>query len=171
VSYSPDAHLSKVPAVQTTCHTVRTPICLKYHPSEPSPVSRSFKLLHLPSVRTFQQHVRMPHSVRPAMGFPSKTQLWEDHCNCSDDVNSRPNALIHKASITFKIQTSGRQSSWSRRASIRYGNCVHQINRLDDHPLGLDVRRLDMEITCSGSATVRKTGHHRLDAAQIRKEF
>jgi len=28
-----------------------------------------------------------------------------------------------------------------------------------------------MEITCSKSATVRMTGHHRPDAAQIRKEF
>jgi len=41
------------------------------------------------------------------MGFPSKTQIWEDHWNRLDDVDSRPNALIHKASIAFKIQTSG----------------------------------------------------------------
>jgi hypothetical protein len=69
------------------------------------------------------------------MGFPSKTQLWEDRCNCPDDVDSHPNALIQKASIAFKIQTSGRQFSWSGRASTRYGNCVHQSNRSDDHPL------------------------------------
>jgi hypothetical protein len=91
------------------------------------------------------------------MGFLSKTQIWEDCCNRSDDVDSRLDALIHKASIALKIQTSG-------RASIRYGNCMHQIN----HP---DVRSLGMEITCSGSATVRTIGHHRPDVAQIRKEF
>jgi len=37
------------------------------------------------------------------MGFPSKTQIWEDRCNYPDDVDSRPDALIHKASIAFKI--------------------------------------------------------------------
>jgi hypothetical protein len=88
-------------------------------PSEPSSVSRSFELLQLASVWTFQQHVQMTLSVRPAMGFPSKTQLWEDCCNRPDDVDSRPNALIHEVSIAFKIQMSGRQSSWSRRTSIR----------------------------------------------------
>jgi hypothetical protein len=46
------------------------------------------------------------------MGFLSKTHIWEDRCNRSD-------ALIHKASIRFKILTSGRQFSWSVRACIR----------------------------------------------------
>jgi hypothetical protein len=86
-------------------------------------------------------------------------------------VDSRLDALIHKASIAFKIQKFGRQSSWSGHGSIRYGNCVHQINRPDDHSLGPDTRSLGMEITCSGSATVWTTGQHHLDAAQIRKEF
>jgi hypothetical protein len=94
-------------------------------------------------------------------------QLWEDRCNLPDNMDSRPDALIHKACIAFKIQTSGRQSSWSGLVSIRYGNCVHQINRPDDHPLVLDTRSLGMEITCSGSVT----GLHSPDAAQIRKEF
>jgi hypothetical protein len=105
------------------------------------------------------------------MGFLSKTQIWEDRCNRPDDVDSRPDALIHKASIAFKIQTFGRQSSRFGRASIRYENCMHQINRPDEHPLGPNARSLDMEIACSGSATVRTTGQHRPDAAQIRKEF
>jgi hypothetical protein len=82
-------------------------------------VSRSFELLQLASIRTFQQHIRTTLSVRPAMGSLSKTQIWEDRCNRLDDVHSRPDALIHKASIAFKIQTSERKSSWSRRASIR----------------------------------------------------
>jgi hypothetical protein len=80
-------------------------------PSEPSSVSRSVELLQLASVRTFQQHVRTTLSVQQASGFLSKTQLWEVCCNRPDDVDSRPDALIHKASIDFKIQTSERQSS------------------------------------------------------------
>jgi hypothetical protein len=127
-------------------------------------MSRSFELLQLASVRTFQQHVRTTLSVRQGSGFLSKTQLWEDRCNSPDDVDSHPDVLIHKASIAFKIQTFGRLWAWSGRATIRYGNCVHQINRPDDHSLGPDARSLGMEITCSGSATVRTIGHHRLDA-------
>jgi len=124
-------------------------------------VSRSFELFQLPFVRTFQQHVRTTLSVRPATGFLSKTQIWEVRCNRPDDVESHPDALIHKASIAFKIQTSGRQTSWSGCASIRYENCVHQINRPDDHFIGPKARSLDMEIAYSESATLQtwlKTG-------------
>jgi hypothetical protein len=99
--------------------TVQSIICSddENFPSGPSSLSRSFELLQFPSVRTLQQHVRTTLSVRPAMGFPSKTQIWKDCCNRLDDADSRPDALIHKASIAFKIQTSGCQSSWSGRAS------------------------------------------------------
>jgi len=143
----------------------------KNFPSRPSSVSKSFELLQLASVRTFQQHVRTTLSVRPATGFLSKIQIWEDRCNRPDDVDSCPDALIHKESIAFKIKTSGRQFSWSGRVSIRYGNCVHQINRSDDHSLGPDAWSLGMEITCSGSTTIRTTRQQRPNAAQIRKEF
>jgi hypothetical protein len=74
--------------------------------SGPSSMSKRFELFQLAFVRTFQQHVRATLSVRPAMGFLSKTQIWEDRCNRPNDVDSRPDALIHKASITFKIQMS-----------------------------------------------------------------
>jgi hypothetical protein len=117
--------------------------------SEPSSVSRSFELFHLASVQTFQQHVRTPLSVRSAMGFLSKTQIWEDSCNCPNDVDSRPDALIHKASRAFKIRTSERRSSWSERPSFIYGNCVHQINRSDNISYDPDAPSLDMEIPCS----------------------
>jgi hypothetical protein len=65
----------------------------------------------------FQQYVQMTLSVRPAMGFLSKTQIWEDCCNGPDDVDSHPDSLIHKASCAYKIQTFGRHASWSRCAS------------------------------------------------------
>jgi hypothetical protein len=104
-------------------------------------VSTSFELFQLASVRTFQQHVRTTLSVQPAMGFLSKTQIWEDRYNCPDDVDSRPDALIHKASCTFKIQMSKRQPSWSGRESYLYGNCVHLINLPDEYSLGPNARR------------------------------
>jgi hypothetical protein len=95
------------------------------------------------------QHVRMPLNVRLAMRFLSKTQIWEDGCNRPDDVDSHPNAFIHKASRSFKIKTSRRQSSWSERASYIYGNYMHQINRSNDMFYGPDARSLDMEIAYS----------------------
>jgi len=138
VSYSPGAQLSKALVIRTTCHTIRKHIRLKHHPSRPFSVSRSFELLQLASVRTIQQPVRTTLSVRSSFKISFQTQIWEDCCNCPDDVESRPDALIHKASIAIQIQTSGCQPAWSGRASIRYGNCVHLINRSDDHPPGPD---------------------------------
>jgi hypothetical protein len=78
---------------------------------------------------------------------------------------------IHKASIAIQIQPSGRQSSWSGCTSIKYGNYVHQITRLDDQPPGPDARSLYMKITCSGRATVQKTRQHRSDAALKQERF
>jgi hypothetical protein len=111
------------------CPTVQSIIRLdnKNFHSGPSSMSRSFKLFQLASARMFQQHVRTTLSVRPAMRFLSKTQIWEDHCN-------RPEALIHKASCAFKIQTSERQPSWSERTIYLYGNCE------DDHSIGPNAR-------------------------------
>jgi hypothetical protein len=58
-------------AIQMMCHTIRTPIRLKHHPSGrhrfssgPFSVSRSFELLQLASVGTIQQPVWMTLSVR-----------------------------------------------------------------------------------------------------------
>jgi hypothetical protein len=118
-------------------------------PSGPSSVSRSFELFQLASVWTFQQHVRTPLSIRSAMGFLSKTQIWEDSCNHPDDVDSHPDTLNHKASRAFKIQTSGWRSSWSGRANFIYGNCLHQIHRPNDRCHGPKAPSLDMEIACS----------------------
>jgi hypothetical protein len=99
-----------------------------------------------------------PQCLTKASRFLSKTQIWEDRCN-------RPDALIHKASITIQIQTSRLQSALSGRPCIKYGNCVHQFNSPDDHPSSPDARSLYMEITYSGCATVWMIGQHRPDAA------
>jgi len=83
------------------------------------------------------------------MGFLPKTQIWEDRSSRLEDVDSHSDALIHKASRAFKIQMSGRQSSWFGHASYLYGHFVHEINHPDDHSLGPDVRSLNMEIAYS----------------------
>jgi hypothetical protein len=82
-------------------------------------VSRSFELLQLPYVWTIQQPVRRTLSVLSSFRISFQTQIWEDCCNRSDDVDSCPDALIHKASIAIQIQTSGRQSAWSGHGCIR----------------------------------------------------
>jgi len=159
--------------IPSGCPTVQSIIC----PDDenflfrPSSVSRSFELLQLASDRTFQQHVWTTLSVRLATGFLSKTKIWEDCYNCPDVVDFRSDAFIHKASIAFKIPTSGHQYSWSGRMSIIYESCVHQINRLNDHSFGSDARSLCMKITCSRSAIIQTIGQHSPDAAQNRKEF
>jgi hypothetical protein len=126
-------------------------------PSGPSSVTRSFELLPLASVWTFQHPVRTILSVRSSFRISCQTQIWECY-NC-------PDTFIHKASITIQIQTSGRQSAWSGRAFIRYGNCLHQIGCLDDRSPGSDTRSLYLEITYSGRATVRTIWHHRPEAS------
>jgi hypothetical protein len=50
-----------------TCHTVWMHIRLKHHLSGPSSMSRSFELLQLASIRTFQQPIRTTLSVRPKL--------------------------------------------------------------------------------------------------------
>lgn len=178
MSYRPDAQLSNASAFWTTCQTIRTHIRLKHHSSRrcgflsgPSSVSRSFELLQLTYVQTIQQPVLTTFSVRSSFRISFQTQIWEDCFNDADDVDSHPDALIHKASIAIRIQTSGRQSAWSERACIRYGNCVDQIDRPNVHPLGLDAQNLYIEITCSGRATVWTTVPHRPEGLSNRKDL
>jgi len=91
-------------------------------PSGPSSVSRSFELFQLASVRTFQQHVWKTISVWPAMGFLSKTQIWEDNCNRPDEVDF------------VRTRSSIRQVAHSK------------FRRPDNSLLGPDARAIDMEI-------------------------
>jgi hypothetical protein len=134
-------------------------------------VSRSFELLQLAYFWMIQQPVRKTLSVRSSFRISFQTQIWKDCCNRLEDVDSYPDALIHKAIIAIQIQTSKRQSAWSGCACIRYRNCVHQIDHPDAHPPGPDVRSLYMEITCNGRATVRTTVPHCPDAALKQERF
>jgi hypothetical protein len=116
---------------ERSCHPVRTSICLLFHQSErrtlPSgrqsdqassvrttcifrPDLYCFeKLLVQPvSVRTYQQPVRTPLSDRSASDSFQVQNKGRWYTN-SDDVVSRPDALIHKARIAIQISLSGHQ--------------------------------------------------------------
>jgi hypothetical protein len=177
VSYRPDPQLSNASTVRTTCHTIWTLIRLKHHPyrrrgfpSRPSSVSRSFELLQLVSVWTFQQPVRTTLSVRPKLQI-FQNHIWEDCCNRSDDVDSRPDALLRKASSQFKFNRPDASLPWSRRVYDRYGNYVQRITRPDSHPPGPDSRSLYKEITCSGRATIQTIVPHRPNAVLKQERF
>jgi hypothetical protein len=115
-----DAHLSTVQSVQTpdrpvssvqtTYLSVRTLHCIE-------------KLLfQLASVRTSQQPIRTTISDRSASDS-FQVQNMGRLIRRSDDVVSRPDALIHKVRIAIQISTSGRQSALVRTRT-------HQLRKL-----------------------------------------
>jgi hypothetical protein len=166
VPYRSDTHLSKVPDVRTMCHIVWMPICLKHHPSGRQelfvwifPCVEKFRTA-LASIRSdvsaarpddtqcstcfrisFQNTV-MGRSLQPSgrCGFPS---------GCAH----------HKASIVFKIQTSGRLSACPDACTsdmeIVY---IKSTVRTTIPPIR----------TCEAFIwkLLAATGQHRLDAAQ-----
>jgi hypothetical protein len=110
VSYRSDARLFKASSVQTIWFPVRTPTCesiIRPDDVDSRPDLPMFReasnctSLHL-SGRFNSPSGR--HSVfDQALGFLSKTKIWEDYCNRPDDVDSCPEVLIHKASIAIQI--------------------------------------------------------------------
>jgi len=62
-------------------------------------------------------------SVIDQLQILSKFNLREDYFNRSDDVDSRPDTLIHKARIALQTSPSGRQSALVR-------TCDHQLRKL-----------------------------------------
>jgi len=110
-------------------------------------VSRSFELLQLAYVQTFQQPVWTTLNVRSSFKISFQTQIWEDCCNRPDDVDSRLDALLLKASSQFKF------------------------NRPDAIYHGLDAQSLYKEITCSGRGNVRTTMPHRPEVALKQERF
>jgi hypothetical protein len=110
----PDAHLTTVPSIRTTCRTVRTPV----RPSIIRPDDVDFRpdpplyregSIQLAFVRTFQQHVRTPIGTRPVTDS-FQVPIKERSFNRSDDVVSRLDARLCKARITIQISPSGRLS-------------------------------------------------------------
>jgi hypothetical protein len=199
----------------TTCHPVRTLICPLFHPTYHTvQVPDRSSIIHPNDVYfrlepSLYREASVPACIRPddsaarpddvewliSFRFSFQVQIREDWCNRLDDVDSRPDALIHKAKIAIQIHPSRRQSawsglafnkygnfvfnfnrpdaclSWSGRALIWYGNCVLKINRPDDHPPRSRRAKPYMQITCSGRATVRTTMPHRPDAALKQERF
>jgi hypothetical protein len=120
----PDAHLSTVPSVRTTCLTVRTP-------DRPSIIRPED--VHFPSGPLLYREATVPAlhlsgrlnspsgrlSVIDQLQILSKFNLREDCFNCPDDMDSRPDALIHKARIAIQISPSGRQSALVRTVVLQ----------------------------------------------------
>jgi hypothetical protein len=110
----PDAHLTTVPSVRTTCHTVRTSVRpsiirlddVHLHPDPPLCREGSIQLA---SVRTFQQHVWTPPGTRP-VSDTFQVLIKERSSNRPDDVVSHPDAPLRKARIAIQISPSGRLS-------------------------------------------------------------
>jgi hypothetical protein len=92
-------------------------------------------------------------------------------CNRPVYVCSSPGAILNKATREYKVQPSGRQTSWSECSSLIYGNCVQQYNHPNVILHGSDTLGLDMEIACSKSATAQTLGQHSLDATLFREEY
>jgi hypothetical protein len=86
-------------------------------------------------------------------------------CNRPDDVDSRSEALLLKASSQFKLNRPDASLPWSGCAYDRYENYVQQITHPDGRPPGPDAQSLYKGITCSGHAIVRATVPHRPDTA------
>jgi hypothetical protein len=107
----PDAHLTTVPSVRTTCHTVQTPV----KPSIICPDDMHFCLdlplcregsIQLASVQTFQQHVRTPLDTLP-VSDSFQVPIKERSFDRPDDVVSRPDVRLRKARIVIQIYQSG----------------------------------------------------------------
>jgi len=123
----PDAHLSTVPSVRTTCHPVQTP---------DRPVSSirmtylSVLTLHciekllfqLASIRTSQHPVRTSISDRSASDS-FQVQDMGRLIHRSDAVVSHLDTLIHKARIAIQISPSRRQPALVRTRT-------HQLRKL-----------------------------------------
>jgi hypothetical protein len=91
----------------------------KHHPSRrhtfsvlTSIVSRSYCSSLYPSGRLSSPSGRL--SVIDQIQILFKFNLREDYFNRPDDVDSRPDALIHKERIAIQISPSGRQSALVR---------------------------------------------------------
>jgi hypothetical protein len=156
--------LSTVPSVRTTCLTVRTLV----RPSIIRPDN-----VHFPSEYL---------SVIDQLQILSKFRIRENWYTRPNDMDSRLDALIHKARIAIQISPSGWQSALvrtrvhqlmklpirlqsSEHAHSKYGNCVLKFSRTDAHPPWSGRAKPYMESNCRGRATVWKTVSYRPDAA------
>jgi len=120
----PDAHLSTAPSVQKTCLTVRTqdrPSIIRPDDVHFSPGPLLYREATVPALHP-SGCLSSPSgrlSVIDQLQILSKINLREDCFNRPDDVDSRPDALIHKARIALQILPSGRQLALVRTRELR----------------------------------------------------
>jgi hypothetical protein len=179
VSYHPDAQLSKSPAVQMTCHTIRTHIRLKHHPSGrrgfpfgPSSVSRSFELLQLAPFRTIQQPVRTTLSVRPKLQdfFPKHR-----YGKIAETVQTTWILVQMRSSIKQVSQFKSRGPDASQhgpdtRASDMKIACI--TSTVGTTILLVRTRETSIwKLLAAGRATVRTTGQHRPDVGLKQERY
>jgi hypothetical protein len=131
----PDAHLSTIRSVWTTCHPVRTPDrptssvrTTYFFPVQTFTCSRSYCSSLYPSGRLSSPSGRLSSPsgrllVIDQLQILSKFNLREDCFNRPEDVDSRPDALINKATIVIQISPSGRQLALARMRA-------HQLRKL-----------------------------------------
>jgi hypothetical protein len=124
-------------------------------------------------------------SVRTTRTFRLDLPLCRVASNCSSLHLSGPfNSTSGRHSVFDQLWDFFPKHKYGKIAAtvqtmwifVRTHSSIRQIShsnfrRPDAILHGPNARRLDMEIACSKDATVRKTGQHRPDAAQIRKEF
>jgi hypothetical protein len=133
VSYRPDAHLSKVPAVRTMCHIVRRPIYSKHHPSG----LRELPVQTFPCVKKFRN---APSCIRPDVSVACL-----DDSQCSTKLQDFfPKHRSGKITATVRMRLSILQVSHSKS------------RRSDASQHGPDVLASNIEIAYIKS-TVRTT--------------
>jgi hypothetical protein len=123
----PDAHLTTIPSVRTTCHTVRTPVRPSIIRSDdfyflPDPPLCQEGSIQLAYVRTFQKHVRKTLGTQP-VSESFQVPIKERSFDRSDDVVSRLDGRLRKARITIQISPSG-------RLTVLVRTCVQLIWKL-----------------------------------------
>jgi hypothetical protein len=121
-----------VPVVQTTCHTVWTPICLKHHPSR----RRELSVRTFPCVEKFRT---APACIRPNV-FSSMSERLSVFDKLQDFF---PKHSYGKLAATIRM-------TW---IPVRTRSSIRQVSqfksrRPDDAPHGPDERASDMEIVC-----------------------
>jgi hypothetical protein len=112
----PDNVSSRPDARQTSI------ICPNDVSSRPDPTLYREASVHLDTVRTSQQPFRMSISDRSASDS-FQVQNMGRLIHSPNDVVSRPDAIINKATIAIQISPSGRQSALVR-------TCGHQLRKL-----------------------------------------
>jgi hypothetical protein len=154
----PDAHLSTVPSIWTTCHTVRTP-------DRPS-IIRPDDVYFCPDPSLYRE-ASVPACIRP-----------DDSAARPDASAARPDALQYSIKHLILSKIIYRKTAatvWTTWISVWMGFSLRQesqfkFNRSDVCQHGPDARSTDMEIVDSTSI-VRTPAFHGPDSRTVNMEI